>query len=759
MENGHPFAGIEREKMKSLMLLIATLACVILDVYVTFILGKEVVYTHFFYIPLILAGVWYYMKAIYVAIFLGASHVLTTFIYLDFSFSIVTLEALQRAFIFLAVAYLVGFVSGEHAKSLLLEEKRGAEEIRKNEEKYRSLVESTEDSVYLVDRNCGYLFMNEKHLSRLRLSRGQFLGLTYGDLHSAEDAKRFAEKINRTFEIGTSIQHEYGDSEGKSYLKTLSPVKDPETGKVTAVTVVSKDITELKRTEKELTETKDYLNNIIESSADTITVVDMKGIVRDWNKSAEGIMGYRADEVVGTSNRNFFAEPEEADRIMELVQREGEIKDYRAIALRKDGKPIHISMSAAVLKDKKGVPVGTVRVSRDITKVVELEERIKAERDNLNLIFESMPDGVYVVSEDYKVEFMNKVLRHEFGNQEGGICYNVFHDREAPCPLCKHSEVMKGKTVRWEWHSRRMNKTYDLIETPLKNIDGTISKLTIFRDVTERKKAEEEIRKLNRELELKVVDLEEVTRMKSDFLSLTSHELRTPLTPMQAQLQMLQEGYMGKLNEKQEDSIEVILRNLTRLNKLINDILDISRIEAGRIKMSFDSMSLNDTVKEAIKMQEPPAKKKDIKIIARLAELPTIIGDAERLRQVISNLLNNAIKFSEKSADVVVETRQEGENVLFRITDYGIGISKEDKEKLFKPFSQIDPSFGREHGGTGLGLAIAKGIIQAHNGKIGVESELGKGSTFYFVIPAKQKITEKEVSYIGCFKQTMKDEK
>jgi len=557
------------------------------------------------------------MKAIYVAIFLGASHVLTTSIYQDFSFGIVTLEAVQRAIIFLAVAYLVGFVSKEHAKSLLLEEKRRAEEVRKNEEKYRSLVESTEDSVYLVDRNCRYLFMNEKHLLRLGLSSGQYQGHTYGDFHSAEEAKRFSEKINRTFEIGTSLQHEYKDRAGKCFLKTLSPVKNPGTGKVTAVTVLSKDISRLKRVEnalrasgKKLKETRDYLNNIIESSTDTITVVDMKGIVRDWNKGAEGIMGYRADEVVGTSNRKFFADPEEADTIMEQVQREGEIKDYRAIVLRKDGKPIHISMSAAVLKDKKGVPIGTVRVSRDITKVVELEERIKEERDNLNLIFESMADGVYLVSEDYKVEFINRVLRREFGNPVGSICYNVFHDREKPCPRCKHLDVMKGKTVRWEWHSRRMNKTYDLIETPLKNIDGTISKLTIFRDVTERKKAEEEIRKLNRELELKVVDLEEVTRMKSDFLSLTSDELRTPLTPMQAQLQMLQQGYMGRMNEKQEDSIAVILRNLTRLDKLINDILDISRIEAGRIKMSFESMSINEAVKEAIKMQEPFAKKK-----------------------------------------------------------------------------------------------------------------------------------------------------
>lgn len=741
------------EETEYLTVLTAILACVLLDIYITFLVGKVIVYTHFFYIPIILAGIWYYRKAVYVALFLGAFHVLTTYIYalihISVNFNIVILESVQRAAIFLLVAYVVGFVSENHAISLLQEEKRRTEELRKNEEKYRSLVESTEDSVYLVDLDCRYLFMNKKHLSRLELAEGQFLGRAYRDFHSVGDAKVFTEKVKYVFDTGTSVQHEYRENGRGCYLKTLSPVKDPETGTVTLVTVVSKDISALKRTERELIETKDYLNNIIESSADTITVVDMKGIVRDWNKSAEGMMGYHADEVIGTSNRKFFVEPEEADRIMDLVQREGTIKNYRAIMLRKDGELVHICMSAALLRDKNDVPIGTVRVSRDITKEVELEKRIKAERDNMKLIFESMADGVYLVSEDYKVEFMNKILRDEFRDRVGGICYNVFHNREEPCPRCKISAVMTGKTVRWEWYAGRTNKTYDLLETPLKNIDGSISKLTIFRDVTERKKAEDVIQKLNKALELKVVDLEAVTRLKTEFLSVTSHELRTPLTPMKAQLQMLQDGYMGEMNEKQGNSIEIIHRNLTRLDTLINDILDISRLEAGRIKISLDSISINDAVKEAIKMQEPFAEEKAIKVSTKLAELPNIIGDAERLRQVIGNLLNNAIKFSDISADVVVKTERVGENVLFSVTDYGIGISEDDIEKLFKPFSQIDPSFRREHGGTGLGLAIAKGLIQAHNGEIWVESELDKGSTFFFSVPIEQEITEKEAPYFG----------
>ncbi len=381
--------------------------------------------------------------------------------------------------------------------------KRAEEKLAEIEKERQIILDSVPAMIFHVDRDSNFIYANKLLADACGLNPADFIGKSTRELfpEEAEGYIKSDKEIVKSGRPQTGIFGEFRTTEGKRWVRTGKiPLTDAD-GNVTSIIGLAVDITERKRaeevlqaSEKQLRATKDYLDNIIKSSADAIVVIDMNGIVRDWNKGAEDYMGYTADEVIGTSNRKFFADPEEADRIMERVQREGEIENYRTTVLRKDGKPVHISLSAALLKDKNGVPIGTVRVSRDITKVVELEERIKKERDNLNLIFESMADGVYLVSEGYKVEFMNKVLRDEFGDQVGSICYKAFHEREEPCPLCKYLKVMKGKTVRWEWHSRRMNKTYDLIETPLKNMDGTISKLTIFRDITELKRAEDALR-------------------------------------------------------------------------------------------------------------------------------------------------------------------------------------------------------------------------------------------------------------------------
>ncbi len=409
----------------------------------------------------------------------------------------------------------------------------------------------------------------------------------------------------------------------------------------------------------------------------------------------------------------------------------------------------------------------------------KLERELQESEKRYRLLAENVTDVIWTMDMNLRYTYISPSVSHQRGYRAEEMMTRTLEETLTPASYevfmktfaaelelekMEQKDPFRSQTLELE----QICKDGSTVRTEVKmsflrDEDGRATGiLGVTRDITKRKRAEEEREHLLNELEAKNIELEkamehmanleEVTRMKSDFLSITSHELRTPLTPMKAQLQMLQEGYMGELNAKQGKSMGVVLRNLTRLDKLIADILDISRIEAGRIKMVFKPMSFNDVVKEAIRMQEHSAEAQNIGISAELADLPPIIGDVERLRQVIGNLISNAIKFSESSGKLIIETKRSDldgrESIQFSITDYGIGISKEDQTKLFKPFSQIDTSAGREHVGTGLGLAIAKGIIHAHEGKIWVESELGKGSTFYSAIPIKQEITKKEVSYL-----------
>ncbi len=224
-------------------------------------------------------------------------------------------------------------------------------------------------------------------------------------------------------------------------------------------------------------------------------------------------------------------------------------------------------------------------------------------------------------------------------------------------------------------------------------------------------------------------------RSKSEFLSITSHELRTPITPLKAQLQMLQQEYFGKLTDKQKESLSIILRNAERLNKIIEDFLEISRIEAARLKFAFRKTDLHDTVKETIDFMTGFAKEKNISLKSTINQLPIVEIDPDRISQVLRNLVHNAIKFSPQNSTIDITAELQKDHILFSVKDQGVGLNIEDQIRVFEPFYQVEGSLSRNYGGTGLGLTICRGIIEAQKGKIWVESKPNIGSTFYFTIP------------------------
>jgi hypothetical protein len=232
-------------------------------------------------------------------------------------------------------------------------------------------------------------------------------------------------------------------------------------------------------------------------------------------------------------------------------------------------------------------------------------------------------------------------------------------------------------------------------------------------------------------------EMAELLHIKSRFISTVSHELRTPLTSIKEGINIVLDGSAGEINEEQKKFLELAGRNLDRLHRLINDVLDFSKLEAKKMQFNKQPNDLNKLIAETVKTHESVAKKKGLYIKTELdTNLPNIPFDADKIIQVISNLLNNSIKFT-NDGGITITTKLDAYKKLavFHIADTGRGIKKSEIKKLFREFQQLENDSYHKPGGSGLGLAISKQIIEGHNGQLGVESEYGTGSDFMFTLP------------------------
>ena len=494
---------------------------------------------------------------------------------------------------------------------------------------------------------------------------------------------------------------------------------------------------------------------IVESSDDAIVSKDLNGIIRSWNKGAERVFGYSAEEVIGKPITILIPKERstEEELILSRIRSGQRVEHFETIRVCKDGRHINISLTISPIKNERGQIVGASKIARDITGSKEAEERLRRALEFDETVMLSMGEGLFTIDTAGRVTFMNPAAQRLFGwtltEMLGRKMHDVTHHSRpdgTPFPIgeCAGFAVLKEGKMLTEYEDvfiRKDGSFFHVVysSAPLRGDGNVTGVVVVFRDISDRKQAEEERARLLQAERAAREDAERANQLNDEFLATLSHELRNPLNVVIGYAEILRRSD----NQKPDFVIkaaETIRRNALAQAQLVSDLLDLSRLQMGKLSLNKQPASLSTIIKDAIETVRDEANGKPVSLLIELdPEVLVVEGDPVRLGQIAWNLLNNAIKFTPAGGQVSICLNKEDGQAVITVADNGQGIAPEFLPHVFEIFRQADASIVRKQGGMGIGLALVKQLAELHDGSVKAESEgVGKGARFVVRLPLYQ---------------------
>ncbi|HEX6534684.1 MAG TPA: PAS domain-containing sensor histidine kinase [Gemmatimonadaceae bacterium] len=477
-----------------------------------------------------------------------------------------------------------------------------------------------------------------------------------------------------------------------------------------------------------------------------IFALDPGGHIISWNAGAERIKGYRPGEIIGRHFSVFYPPEDIAagkpDRVLEIAAREGRVED-EGWRLRKDGTPFWASVVITALRDASGALVGFGKVTRDLSDRRRAEDLLRQSEERFRLLVEHVRDyAIFMLDPEGRIASWNvgaEGIKGYRAEEILGRHFSTFYmaeDVASGKPKRELEIASREGAYREEgWRVKKDGSLFwaSVVITALRDPSGKlIGFAKVTRDLTERRAAQERALADAR----RVAEVEAASRTKSEFLTAMSHELRTPINATMGYAQLIEQGLGGPITEQQREYLARLRGSQEHLLRIVNDLLNYSRIEAGQLSLDLAPVRIEDVLDTVLPMVRPQLAVKDLALdVHPCPDGLVALVDKGRSEQIVLNLLSNAVKFTPSGGRITVSCGAAGGSAVISVKDTGPGIPSDKLEAIFEPFVQLGRSLTSRHEGTGLGLAISRDLARAMGGDVTVASVPGKGATFTFSMP------------------------